>query len=127
MRALHLDSRTISACQEVSRILEEPLPEEVKMWKNLLRRWGTDAVTRAAACHDAFTGDRCSKELKAILKSGECFSMHNLAVTGEDLMKQGLKGKDIGDMLNFLLDYVIDHPQNNQRDILLSFASTTED
>ena len=85
------------------------------------------SVSRAAACYDAFTGENRSKELKAVLKSGECFSMHNLAVSGEDLMKQGLKGKDIGDMLNFLLDYVIEHPQNNERNILLSFVGTAED
>lgn len=127
LRALHLDSRTISACQEVSKILEEPFPEDSKMWKNILRRWGVDAVSRAAACYDAFTGEERSRELKAVLKSGECFSMQTLAVSGEDLMKQGLKGKDIGDMLNFLLDYVIEHPRNNERNILLSFVGTVED
>ena len=127
LRTLHLDSRTITACQEVTRILKEPFPESIVMWKQLLRRWGTDAVGRAAACYDALTGSTCSKELKAVLKSGECFSMQNLAVSGEDLIKQGLKGKDIGDMLNFLLDYVIDHPQNNERNILLSFARALED
>ena len=127
LRMLHLDSRTINVCREVSKVLEEELPENDKMWKNVLRRWGVDAVSRAAACYDAFTGDNRSKELKAVLKSGECFSMHNLAVSGEDLMKQGLKGKDIGDMLNFLLDYVIEHPQNNERNILLSFVGTAED
>ena len=127
LRALHLDSRTINCCQDVSRILEEDFPETTIMWKNLLRRWGVDAVSRAAACHDAFTGEGCIKALKAVLKSGECFSMQNLAVSGEDLMKQGLKGKDIGDMLNFLLDYVIEHPKNNERNLLLSFASAVED
>ncbi len=127
LRALHLDSRTVSVCQELTKILDGPLPENPVIWKNYLRRWGADAVSRAASCYDAFAGTDFSKALKAVLKSGECYSLQNLAVSGEDLMKQGLKGKDIGDMLNFLLEYVIDHPQMNQRDILLSFASATED
>ena len=112
LRALHLDSRTVSVCQEATKILAEPFPENTVMWKNWLRRWGVDAVSRAASCYDAFVGGEHSKALRAVLKSGECFSMQNLAVSGEDLMKQGLRGKDIGDMLNFLLE---------------SFASSVED
>lgn len=127
LRALHLDSRTINACSEAAQILENPLPEDSIGWKKHLRRWGVDPVSRAVACYDAFSGECRSKELKAVLKSGECFSMQNLAVSGEDLMKQGLKGKDIGEMLNFLLDYVIEHPQNNRRELLLLFASSTEE
>ena len=127
LRALHLDSRTIHCCQDVARILEEPFPETPVMWKQLLRRWGADAVSRAASCFDVFNGTNCLKALKAVMKSGECFSMQNLAVSGEDLMKQGLRGKEIGDMLNFLLDYVIEHPQNNRRDLLLSFTHGMED
>ena len=127
LRALHLDSRTISFSAETAKILDAALPEDAIAWKKLLCRWGVDAVSRAVSCYDAFSGQSRSKDLKAVLKSGECFSMQNLAVSGEDLMAQGLKGKDIGDMLSFLLDYVIEHPQNNRRELLLSFASSTED
>ena len=57
-----------------------------------------------------------------MLRSGECFSLKHLAVTGDDLLNLGLRGRDLGEMLNFLLEYVMEFPENNRRDLLLSLA-----
>ena len=55
-----------------------------------------------------------------ILKKNECVSLKTLAVTGRDLIANGMKpGKDIGIVLNKLLEYVIDHPEANDKDTLL--------
>lgn len=67
------------------------------------------------------------KELKAVLKSGECFSLKHLAVTGDDLLSLGLKGPDLGEMLKFLLEYVMEYPDNNKREILLELAKYSEE
>lgn len=96
-------------------------------WKRLLHRSGVDTVTCAAACGDALYGGSRAKELKAVLKSGECFSMKHLAVSGDDLLALGLRGKELGEMLNFLLDYVMEYPRNNRRELLLSLAKGTEE
>ena len=81
----------------------------------------------AARCRDALDGGSSSRELKSVLKSGECFSMKHLAVSGDDLTALGLKGRELGEMLNFLLDYVIEYPENNRRELLLSLAGNTEE
>jgi tRNA nucleotidyltransferase (CCA-adding enzyme) len=42
-----------------------------------------------------------------IINENECFSVRSLAVNGDDLIKMGYKGKEIGNILNTLLDMVI--------------------
>ena len=55
-----------------------------------------------------------------IVKDMECVSLKTLAVTGKDLIERGMKpGKEIGEALHGLLEHVLDHPQDNKREILL--------
>lgn len=128
LRALRLDNRSIHVSAQAAAILSQPLPETAKDWKQCLRRSGIEAAVCAARCADAFSlGRGKSAEVKAVLKSGECFSLRQLAVTGEDLTALGLKGRAVGEMLDFLLDYAIDYPDNNRRELLLSLAAGTEE
>ena len=127
LTALRLDSRTIRCCTDGAALLEEEKPHSAPEWKQLLRRWGVDTVSCAARCRDTLDGGSSSRELKTVLKSGECFSMKHLAVSGDDLAALGLKGRELGEMLNFLLDYVIEYPDNNRRELLLSLAGNTEE
>ena len=62
-----------------------------------------------------------------MLKSGECFSLRHLAVSGDDLLALGIQGKELGDTLRFLLDYVMEYPGNNRRELLLSLVSRGEE
>ena len=96
-------------------------------WKRLLSRKGVDTVTCAAQCSDALYGGESQRALKAVLKSGECFSMKHLAVTGDDLLALGIHGRQLGEMLKFLLDYVMEYPENNKRELLLSLAKYSEE
>ena len=57
---------------------------------------------------------------KEILQRGDCLSLKTLAVTGNDLIQDGVKpGKSMGELLNRLLDEVLEVPQRNDRDWLL--------
>ena len=127
LTALRLDSRTLRCCTDGAALLEGRKPRGAPEWKRILRRWGVETVSCAARCRDALDGGSSSRELKSVLKSGECFSMKHLAVSGDDLTALGLKGRELGEMLNFLLDYVIEYPENNRRELLLSLAGNTEE
>ena len=127
LMSLRLDNRTVRCCAAAAELLAAPLPASAADWKRLLSRLGVDPVSCAACCADAIQGGRHSKALKAVLKSGDCFSMKHLAVTGDDLLELGLKGRELGEMLSFLLDYVIDHPENNRRELLLALAGGMEE
>ena len=102
-------------------------PRTKKEWKKLLNRWGVDTASCAAQCYDALVGGKSRDALRAVLRSGECFSVRHLAVTGDDLVELGLRGKELGEMLNFLLDYVMDYPENNRRELLLQLVRGTEE
>jgi tRNA nucleotidyltransferase (CCA-adding enzyme) len=55
-----------------------------------------------------------------ILKDGDCISLKELAVTGKDLIEQGIApGKQLGDILNAMLMDVISEPTHNSKDYLL--------
>ncbi|MEA5151706.1 MAG: hypothetical protein VB039_03770 [Oscillospiraceae bacterium] len=125
--SLRLDSRTVRCCRDASQILRGAPPASDAEWKRCLRRCGVDAVSCAAVCGDALFGWSAAKALKGVLRSGECFSMKHLAVTGDDLLALGLRGRELGEMLNFLLDYVMEYPRNNRRELLLSLARGTEE
>ncbi|MGI6095738.1 MAG: CCA tRNA nucleotidyltransferase [Lachnospiraceae bacterium] len=55
-----------------------------------------------------------------IQKEGQCVSLKTLAVTGSDLIAQGMKpGPEIGETLNYLLDAVLEDPSCNTKEYLL--------
>jgi len=56
-----------------------------------------------------------------IVSANDCLSLKDLAVTGKDLVALGIKpGKEIGDILNQLLDIVLTDPEYNNKEYLLS-------
>ena len=60
------------------------------------------------------------KRYEEIIERKECVSLKTLAVTGSDLIANGMKpGKEIGEVLNKLLEYVIEHPKANEKETLL--------
>ncbi|MEG1138718.1 MAG: CCA tRNA nucleotidyltransferase [Lachnospiraceae bacterium] len=71
---------------------------------------------------------RAIAEIKArylgILQRGECISLRELAVTGSDLIQQGISpGKQIGEVLNALLEVVLRNPEYNKKEYLLSYVN----
>ena len=127
LAALRLDRRSVACCSETSLLLKESPPESPLEWKQALNRSGVEPVRCAALCMDAFHGSGHAKALKGVLKSGECFSASHLAVTGSDLVSLGLHGRQVGEMLQFLLDYVMEYPDNNRKELLLSLVTGTEE
>lgn len=56
-----------------------------------------------------------------ILAAGECVSLKTLAVSGKDLIEAGIEpGKKLGEVLNLLLEEVLEDPEKNTREYLLS-------
>ena len=52
---------------------------------------------------------------------GDCLSVKGLAVTGNDLIGDGMRpGPELGRMLEHLLELVLAHPEKNEREMLLA-------
>ena len=60
--------------------------------------------------------------LEEIKSEDGCFSLKDLAVNGNDLIRIGFSGRTIGLMLNWLLDQVMEETLPNERDVLLDWA-----
>lgn len=59
-----------------------------------------------------------------IIEAGDCLSIKDLAINGKDLMELGMKpGKEMGDLLQDILNMVLGTPDLNDREKLLSLAS----
>ena len=65
--------------------------------------------------------EQCLKWLDEIEKNNECCKIAQLAITGDDLKKKGLKGEDIGKALDTLLDAVIEGKLQNKKEDLLTY------
>ncbi len=63
--------------------------------------------------------DEMEALLEQIVQRGDCCSLKQLAVSGKDLIALGLKGKEIGETLNVLLQMVLEDPSRNTRAYLL--------
>ena len=55
-----------------------------------------------------------------ILEEKNCISLKDLALTGSDLIQAGMKpGKEIGELLQYLFEIVLENPKSNTKEILL--------
>ena len=67
--------------------------------------------------------DEVEQTYAEIIEKGQCVSLKELAVTGRDLIRAGMKpGKEIGEKLNELLNLVIENPEMNTKEILLNYS-----
>lgn len=74
---------------------------------------------------------RTLEEIKVIyeqiLERKDCLSLKELAVSGNDLIASGMKpGKEIGSVLEKLLEIVLENPEYNKKDYLLSLLPLQE-
>ncbi|MDR3238593.1 MAG: polynucleotide adenylyltransferase [Clostridiales bacterium] len=56
---------------------------------------------------------------RAVMESGACLRVRDLRIDGNDLLALGLKGKEIGETLDCLLDHVLRRPELNQKEVLM--------
>jgi len=62
------------------------------------------------------------KVYNKILEAGDCLTLKDLALSGKDLIAQGMRpGKELGETLQKLFDYVLENPEKNSKEDLLEF------
>ncbi len=110
LRSLRMDTRSVKICSTAAEILASGSRD----YKRLLRDYGEDAVLAAYPK---------SRRLRAVLRSGECWSLASLAITGGELAALGYAGRELGEELRRLLEHVIDCPEDNRSEILCKLAS----
>lgn len=118
LRDLKLDNDTISKVKtlvswsgvslapeagEVRRAMSRMEPE---VWDVLMDLNGYGEDVRALTCR--------------IREDGDCLSLKELSVNGQDLITAGVKpGREIGEILNRMLEHVLEYPKDNEKDVLM--------
>lgn len=63
-----------------------------------------------------------SRLYEEIMREEDCLSLKDLKMNGNDLLAMGIRGKEIGEILDAALSEVLDDPRRNERNALLAFA-----
>ena len=113
LHALRLDKKTARTAMTAASL---PCPDDRLGWKRLLSAHGTEI--------GLVLGELmfCRHVPDAILASGECLTLRELAVSGRDFPQ--LHGPALGRHLAKLLDHVLQHPEDNCRETLLLLPET---
>ena len=113
LTALRLDGRTAALCTAAALAWKPALTERELAGLVVDQGW------TVAWCVSGLTGQR---DLAEVLRaSGRCLTLGELAVNGRDF--PDLHGPAVGALLRRLLDHVLDYPQDNRRETLLTLAA----
>ncbi len=136
MKDLKADNHTIDYVTKLTRWLRfDILPEKAAIRKAVYMI-GEALFPLLIEAKKAFyesCGDEDKREsisqaeslYKEILEAGDCITLKQLAVTGNDIKAAGFaEGKGIGELLGYLLKIVHEDPAKNEKEILLSFAAS---
>ena len=137
LRRLKFDNDTLSKVTKLVQFHDYRIPAESKRVRRAMNKIGEELfpyyleVRRA----DTLAQSEYLREEKLqnirdmetcyheILEKKECVSLKDLAVTGSDLIAAGMEpGKEIGVVLNSLLDMVIENPELNTKEKLLDIV-----
>ena len=123
LRALRLDADTIRRCVLGIDAALQGIPIDRVGLKRLVSALGEESAYCAACAAEALGTKGTVKRLREVLHSGECCSMRQLAVNGDDLQKLDFRGKEVGTCLRRLLEVVLMEPDKNSREALLALAA----
>ena len=95
--------------------------------KLLLKVKKADASAKAPEYRNPAELDVAEKLIIEIEKSGDPIFLKDLEIGGDDLIKIGIAGKKVGEILNRLLDLVISEKIENKRKVLLEKSEEMRD
>lgn len=139
LRRLKFDNDTLGKVVKLVQYHDYRIPAEPKRVRRAMNKIGEDLFPYYLEVREADTmaqSDYLREEklqniwdMKAcyqdILKKKECVSLKDLAVSGSDLIADGMQpGKEIGMVLNGLLERVIENPELNTKENLLNLRKT---
>lgn len=138
LRRLKCDSKTLTAVVSLVSLHCVPIDPDEKMIRRRLNQHGKVLVAQLLDLKLADVGAQADalsyrkdvvretmKMTAEIIGRGECFSLKDMAINGNDLIRLGMKpGKEVGDLLEVLLEKVIQKEIPNDLESLLSCART---
>lgn len=140
MRRFKADNDTREKVIKLIKWHDTPIEESERIIKRKLRSVGrdllfdlyelqrADTLGLADEYHDRLPHFEKLKEMtNEILSQEQCFSLKDLKINGNDIALLGLKGKQIGNALNFALEAVIDGNAENNKEALMNLITENAD
>ena len=144
LRDLKLDRDTIEGASHLAGLFAEEEVDTPYALRKRIARYGKKMVWDFYEARKALlkrTKDRETKEdvadslerdlaaleerlswLRKIEEEGDCVCLSDLALSGKDLIALGIApGKELGELLQYAFDHVLQNPKENQREKLLLY------
>lgn len=137
LKRLKFDNDTIDKVQKYVRYHDykpEPNARSVRRAVNkigaayfpqVMEIWRADTLAQSSyqRAEKLALIDEVERLYAEIMEKNQCISLKTLEITGNDLIALGVpKGKQIGGILNQLLDEVLQNPENNTHEFLIEKA-----
>ncbi len=139
LRELKYDSETINKVLILVKNHDIVIENRENLLKRLLNRLGAELLLDLISVHIADDLGKAveyqfrieeykaaAETVKKIIEERQCFSLKDLDINGNDLIKLNFKGKAIGYILNNLLEKVIDGSLENKKENLIAEAIKLE-
>lgn len=135
LRRLKFDNDTTDKVRKLVRYHDQKIEPAAKYVRRAINRIGEDIFPLLFSVKNAdimaqsdYKREEKLQKLavireiyEEILEKNECLSLKDLSVTGSDLIANGMQpGKEIGIVLHKLLEIVLENPDLNQKEYLLS-------
>lgn len=137
LKAMKLDNNTINTVTKLIKLSKVGIEETEPAVREAIHMYGREfiplMITHQQTIIDAkedFTGITMSSAHKhigvikrfydAIMERGDCISVKDLDIDGNDLMELGISGPRIGETLNKLLHIVMENPRLNDKATLIA-------
>lgn len=117
---LRADNETKRICKLL--VESKPIPSTLPALKQYISSLGEENSLLVASYRRALFCEDNEKQTEKLLSSGECLFLKDLAVKGFDLISLGIKGKDIGKVLNALLNSVLLGEVENEKEKLIELV-----
>lgn len=137
LRALKLDNATVSIVTKLVKLSKLGIDETEPAVREVIHQYGKEFVPLMLLHHSAIveakeesTGIMMASSKKhnivikrlydEIIQRGDCISIKDLDIDGNDLKELGITGPRIGEVLNQLLHIVMENPKLNDKATLVA-------
>ena len=137
LRALKLDNKLIDTVSKLVDLNKTDIEETEPAVRTALNKYGKEFlpllyefIEAQVYASEEITGISNPGKIKhlntlrrlgkEILERGDCYTIKNLDISGNDLIEYGLSGKEIGKTLDALLKVVIENPKLNDKATLVA-------
>ena len=122
--SLRLSNAVSARIRKLARMADEPLfvgtdPSLRRLMARAGDELGCLLEIKKALGEDT---EAIKERADAIIKRGDCLSVRALDADGKDMALIGISGREIGEMLEFLLEAVLENPSLNKKETLLALA-----